>query len=145
MGEKMQKILIAISLIALSCTHSPQLTSPEKDTNEGPGQVSVVQTSTSETEAFFNIIRPRQRGFSYFVKPSHSTSKESIQVTKTKTIKPNLMHWHIDKVHVKGLTPNTEYKLQIIQEKYNWKADERVFRTLDLKKNKARFALGSCS
>ncbi len=107
------------------------------------GRLAIVQGPTSDQETLINVLSPRLRNYKYVVK-DESGKEASVELYETVTTP--VVHYKIDKVHVKGLNPNSTYTLQVMNEFRGRTSttDQRTFKTLDISKNSVRFAALSC-
>ncbi|HRO67667.1 MAG TPA: hypothetical protein PL182_08900, partial [Pseudobdellovibrionaceae bacterium] len=109
-----------------------------------PGRLVIVQTATSDSETYINVLAPRLKNYQYVV--TSGTGAE-VPVKKYETIQYGPVFYKVDKIHVKGLKVGTTYKLKVIDSfrKYKTVVDERSFAALDVKNSRAaNFALISC-
>lgn len=109
-----------------------------------PGRLVIVQTATSDSETYINVLAPRLKNYQYVVT---SATGSEVPVKKYETIQYGPVFYKVDKIHVKGLKVGTTYKLKVIDSfrKYKTVVDERSFAALDVKNSRAaNFALISC-
>ncbi|MBX3039214.1 MAG: alkaline phosphatase family protein [Bdellovibrionaceae bacterium] len=109
-----------------------------------PGRLVIVQTATSDSETYINVLSPRLKNYQYVVT---SPTGAELPVKKYETIQYGPVFYKVDKIHVKDLKVGTTYKLKVIDafRKYKTVVDERNFSALDVKNNRlASFALVSC-
>lgn len=147
----MGKFSVLVFLFVVGCKSSslPQ-TAPDlsSDYTNQTGWVSVFQTMTSDTETSINILRPRLAQMAYVVEEEKSNyefkwpNKNTVKIVKT-TKGPHI-HWSVDRIHVKGLRPGVTYRLSVVNKWRKKAVDIRLFKTLDVKKKKSRFIVGSC-
>lgn len=109
----------------------------------------MVQTATSSSETSINVLIPRLKNYVYTVEDgTGKTFSAEVYEVVNEYNQPNHqpIHWKVQKVYVKGLQPNVNYSLKVL-EKSGSKTnliDQREFKALDLAKNTVTFAFGSC-
>jgi phosphodiesterase/alkaline phosphatase D-like protein len=108
-----------------------------------PGRLVIIQGPTSDSESLINVMAPRLKNYIYTVADSAGLP---IEVKKYETVQYAPVLYKVDKLHVKGLKPGTTYKLTISDEYKASKTivDQRTFKSLELQKQKLRFAAVSC-
>lgn len=109
-----------------------------------PGRLVIIQTATSETETYINVLAPRLKSYQYSVTDRNGTE---ITAKKIETVQYGPVFFKVDKIHVSGLTPGKTYDLKVIDvfRQYRTVVDSRTFGPLDLKSSRPpRFALLSC-
>lgn len=143
-------LLIALSFgiyFGLGCAHpAPRIKSAQeysKSKQFTPGRLVIIQGPTSATETNINILSPVLKKYIYVVKDEEGKSYE---VENYETVHTAPLHWKVDKIHIKGLAPNKQYSLEIMDEfrSSRTQVDQRFFSTLDTSKNIVRFAYASC-
>lgn len=107
------------------------------------GRLAIVQGPTSDKETLINILAPRLKKYKYEVKDQ---SGVSIPVDQYETVTAPVVHYKIDKLHLKNLNPQSTYTLHVMNEfrGKTYVTDQRTFRTLDISKNSVKFAALSC-
>jgi len=132
-----------ISFFLFSCASGPQK-SVESTKAADFGRLAIIQGPTSDTESLINILSPRLKNYTYEAKDAAGSS---VVVEKYETVKgPASSFYKIDKIFVKGLKPNTQYTLNVVDEFRGKKStvDTRSFQSLDIKTNSVNFATLSC-
>lgn len=136
------------SLFLMSCAHQTEpvyKTSLEytKSKEFVPGRLVIIQGPTSDTETNINILSPRLKNYKYVVSDA---SGSEIATNKYDTLQPDVLHWKIDKIHIKNLKPNTRYTLKVIDEfrSSSTVADQRTFETLNVNSDTVSFSYASC-
>ena len=119
----------------------PVTTDVYSDVYGGPGKLAIVQGATSTTEAYFNIMAPRNRKYKFEI--THR-NKAVGKITTLETIEPKNLHFKIIKIHVSDLQPSQEYELLAKISYKNSTIDRRMFRTFPEHQTNIRFVLGSC-
>ena len=120
---------------------------PMGDFTTRPGWVSVFQTFTSDKETSINILRPRLTRLAYYVEADQGPPVVWQSGNRQKVIKTTsgpLIHWKVDRIHIKNLKPQQSYRLVIVNRKIKKALDWRRFKSLDLNKKQVRFLVGSC-
>ncbi|MCB0391908.1 MAG: alkaline phosphatase family protein [Bdellovibrionales bacterium] len=133
-------VLILILLLSIRCTQVPKEWS--LDANPQSGQLSIIQTTTSENETFINILRGKNASYTYTVELA-GNKVGAIRKYKTVSGGP-LHHWRIDKLHISRLQPNVTYDFVVYNSKLNYEVDRRRFSTLTLDKKNVQFVIASC-
>lgn len=107
------------------------------------GRLAIIQGPTSATEALINVLSPRLRNYKYVVKDQEG---KDAAVELYETVTTPIVHYKIDKIHVKGLNPKSTYTLQVMNEFRGRTSvtDQRTFKALDISKSEVRFAALSC-
>lgn len=144
-------VVLALSLFVFSCAITPSNNAVKyktaleysKSKEFKPGKLIVIQGPTSDKETNINVLSPILKNYKYFVV---SPEGQETQVEVYETVKPEILHWKIDKVHIAGLKPHTAYKLKIVDEFRSSATivDTRTFETLDINGSEAKFAYASC-
>ncbi len=146
----MRKLSLILALFLLSSCQTTQPTQNEYgDFTKAPGWVSVFQTFTSDQETSINILRPHLADLQYVldettldVEKVNWLPQQVIPVIKTTT--GPMIHWKVDRLHLKNLSPQKNYRLLVVSKRSQKVIDWRTFKTLDIKNNKTRFIVGSC-
>ena len=134
----MKKLLFLCFLFVSACQTIGQGNYNIKgDTNDLPGWVSVFQTATSSTETTINILRPRLAELNYEVE---GLGNQKI----IKTVSGPHIHWKVDRIHIKDLSPQKKYRLNVRKKRGNRIIDWREFKSLNTDKKSAQFIVGSC-
>lgn len=107
------------------------------------GRLAIIQGPTSDKETLINVLAPRLRNYKYLVRDQEG---KDIAVEHYETVTTPIVHYKIDKIHVKGLNPKSTYTLQVANEFRGRTSvtDQRTFKSLDISKNQVRFAALSC-
>ena len=151
MFHKSLRFVVLMALF-LGCQQNSKISSNDfnvkGDFTTSPGWTSVFQTMTSDNETVINILRPRLAKMVYVVEeyvPGKEFKWEKQKTEKViKTTEGPHIHWKVDRIHVKGLSPNKQYRLNVVNSWRKKAVDWRLFKTLDLNKKQARFIVGSC-
>lgn len=142
-------LLFALSLFCFSCIHSAHnkdfksASEYSKAKEFASGKLVIIQGSTSATETNINILSPVLKKYIYVVKDEQG---KTYDVEHYDTIHTAPLHWKVDKIFIKGLTPGIKYSLEVVDEFRNSKTrvDQRNFKTLNTQENHVRFAYASC-
>ncbi len=148
MNNKLKLISILFFFLS-SCIHNNQkndfITSSEiSQAKEFPsGKLIIIQGPTSSTETNINVLSPRLKNYIYKVT---SAKGENFPVEKYETVKNDIVHWKIDKLYIKNLTPQTVYNLEVVDEykETQSRVDQRTFKTLNTNSDQVSFAYASC-
>lgn len=138
--------LVVFVFTVVSCTHSAPLSLPGTDKPEETylmGRLAIIQGPTSDKETLINVLVPRLKDYKYEVQDQNGNA---VSADKYETITAPIVHYKIDKIHVRGLTPQSTYTLAVKSE-FRGKTstiDQRTFRALDIRKSELRFAALSC-
>lgn len=144
MNKSISAFLFVIALV--SCT-SASKTTTAPNTKAGDeylyGRLAIVQGPTSDKETLINVLSPRLRNYKYVVKDQDG---KDVVVEHYETVTTPIVHYKIDKIHVKALNPQSTYTLQVLSEFRGRTsvADQRTFKALDISKSEVRFAALSC-
>lgn len=107
------------------------------------GRLAILQGPTSDKETLINVLAPRLKDYKYDVVDEKGTAAI---VEKYETVTTPIVHYKIDKIHVKGLNPTSTYTLKV-QSEFRGKTsitDQRTFKTLDISKPNVKIATLSC-
>lgn len=135
----MRSCFWVVSLLVICVFVTPRAKAEDIDLSNG--HYPMIYVSTSETEAHFNVLVPRNKTY-------HFRAKGILGETVEGPIQDQqgLLHDHVLKVKFTGLTAATEYQLEISDvSKYGEEiVDRRVFSTFDHSRTDLTFAAGSC-
>lgn len=148
MNKKLNITLVLFFLLS-SCVHQNKkddyITSSEISQAKEfvAGKLVIIQGPTSSTETNINVLSPRLKNYSYKVS---STKGEIFAVEKYETVKNDIVHWKIDKLYIKNLSPQTVYNLEVVDEykETQTRVDQRTFKTLNTNSDQVNFAYASC-
>ena len=139
------KIYIRISLIAtlafstLSCSSAKKT---KKTFKNHP--LAIVQGATDNDEAFMTILSYVEDGPLVFEYMNRSSKGKGVVVNShLKKLSPDKKRY-VEQLHIKNLDPLSTYSLRI-KDKNGKVIDERGFKSLDLKRSKARVGVVSCT
>lgn len=107
------------------------------------GRLAIIQGPTSDKETLINVLAPRLKDYKYEVVDEKGTASV---VEKYETVTAPIVHYKIDKIHVKGLNPQSTYTLKV-QSEFRGRTsttDQRTFKTLDISKPHVKLAALSC-
>lgn len=107
------------------------------------GRFVAIQGPTSEDQTLLNLLVPRLKNYIY---QAADETGQPVSVEVYATIHSPVLHWKVDKLHIKGLSPGKTYTLKIIDDFRGRQTlvDEREFSALPLNKDEVTFALVSC-
>jgi len=106
--------------------------------------LAMVQGATDEKETFLSVLSYEKDGPLTFVYSEADASGKKIQVSSfLKKMSPDKTRL-IEQLHIKNLDPLKTYMLSVLNKKGKT-IDERGFRSLNLKKTKARVGVISCT
>ena len=143
-------LLFALSFgmfFGLGCAHSAPKYKTALEYSKAkqftPGRLVIIQGPTSSTEANINVLAPVLKKYIYVVKDDDG---KTFEVENYETVHTAPLHWKVDKILVKGLSPNRRYSLEVMDEfrSSRTQVDQRYFSALDTSKNNLRFAYASC-
>ncbi|MEK6627498.1 MAG: hypothetical protein AABY53_02640 [Bdellovibrionota bacterium] len=142
-------LLISLIFASIGCAHlnssNNYKTAREysKSKEFKPGKLVIVQGPTSSSETNINILAPVLKKYLYVIKDEQG---KIFDAELYETVHTAPLHWKVDKIFVKGLSPGKKYLLEIVDEfrGSQTKVDQRSFSTLDTQKNHVRFAYASC-
>ncbi len=125
-----------LSIILFSCS-TTKIINSRPESNYG---FSIIQGSTTETSTIIRVIYPRKLKITYKVKDSSGNDKP---VKKIKTFLRKYSEFKIEHIKVTKLETDETYTLKINSGNERWK-DERIFKSLDTKRNDLKILVASC-
>ncbi len=101
--------------------------------------VSMLQGFTNASEALISAVVPKDQEFAYLI----LRNKKPYQFLKPEISKRDFSNWRVDRVHVTGLNPDSNYEIWLSDSEGRlW--DRREFKSLNLNDPKPRIIVASC-
>lgn len=111
------------------------------------GRFAMIQGPTSGTEAYFSMISPRYKNYTFILVDVSGNELARVQPYETVN-QANYSFWKIEKFHFDNLQVGTEYGVHVVEKKNDtlkYSIDYRTFKTMNPNADKLRFVVGSCS